>query len=191
MLPPTILSRFKAGEKIEVDLKIIKVRKKDDVEKERVLVMAEMDAVKRDSAIIAREASNVEKILVQDINDYNEGKLKDKLKSTPNGVEYMVHQPGNGAACAKDKIVMVYYLGMLVEGAKKFDSSFDRGSGFPFRMGGKSVIPGWEEGISPLKEGDDATIFIPASLGYGDKGAGEKIPPGARLAFYIHVRKVI
>ena len=52
------------------------------------------------------------------------------------------------------------------------------------------MIPGWDEGIANLKEGAQATLFIPSELGYGARGAGADIPPNSELAFYVELEKV-
>jgi FKBP-type peptidyl-prolyl cis-trans isomerase len=52
------------------------------------------------------------------------------------------------------------------------------------------VIPGWDEGISLLKEGAKATLFIPSELGYGEQGAPPVIPPNSELIFYVELQKV-
>ena len=52
------------------------------------------------------------------------------------------------------------------------------------------MILGWDEGIANLKEGAQATLFIPSELGYGARGAGADIPPNSELAFYVELEKV-
>jgi FKBP-type peptidyl-prolyl cis-trans isomerase len=42
------------------------------------------------------------------------------------------------------------------------------------------VIQGWQEGLQLMKEGGKMELYILPSLGYGDSGAGDKIP---RLCF--------
>jgi peptidylprolyl isomerase len=69
----------------------------------------------------------------------------------------------------------------------KFDSSVDRGQPFSFPLGQGRVIKGWDEGVATMKIGGKRTLLIPAKLGYGDRGAGGKIPPGATLLFEVEL----
>ncbi|MFM9951914.1 MAG: FKBP-type peptidyl-prolyl cis-trans isomerase, partial [Saprospiraceae bacterium] len=72
---------------------------------------------------------------------------------------------------------------------KMFDSSFGRGEPIEFPLGVGQVIPGWDEGLSLLKQGGKATLFIPYQLAYGDAGSPPVIPPKAELIFYVEVVK--
>ena len=104
---------------------------------------------------------------------------------------------GAGKAAEKGKAVSVHYTGWLYDAAapeqkgKKFDSSLDRQIPFGFILGAGKVIKGWEEGVVGMKEGGKRTLVIPASLGYGDRGAGGVIPPGATLLFEVELLKIL
>merc|ERR1711962_419190 len=80
--------------------------------------------------------------------------------------------------------VTVHYGGFLQDG-KKFDSSFDRAQPFTFTMGVGQVIPGWDKGLLGVCPGEERHLVVPSSLAYGDRGAGDVIPPGATLLFDI------
>ena len=77
-----------------------------------------------------------------------------------------------------------------------FDNSFEKTQTFPFKVGKKGVIPGWNDAIPILKEGGSATLFIPSALAYGEEGKKGKdentpgIPPNADLVFYVEVVEV-
>merc|ERR1719266_2939615 len=83
---------------------------------------------------------------------------------------------GNG-----DKVT-VHYGGFLMDGTK-FDSSFDRRKPFTFELGVGQVIPGWDEGLLGVCPGDERHLVVPSNLAYGERGAGDVIPPGATLLF--------
>merc|ERR1719295_1855088 len=88
------------------------------------------------------------------------------------------HKAVNG-----DKVT-VHYGGFLQDG-KKFDSSFDRQQPFTFTIGVGQVIPGWDQGLLGVCAGEERHLVVPATLAYGDRGAGDVIPPGAILLFDI------
>jgi len=108
------------------------------------------------------------------------------IKTNPSGLKYAILKPGDGAEAKKGQNVKVHYTGWL-ENGKKFDSSVDRGQPFQFPLGGRRVIKGWDEGVEGMKIGEKRQLIIPADLGYGDRGAGNAIPPGATLIFEVQL----
>ena len=93
------------------------------------------------------------------------------------------------SAKAGDKMSM-HYTGTIDESSptgekgKQFDSSIGRAP-FSFRLGAGEVIKGWDQGLLGICVGEKRTLIIPASLGYGDQGAGADIPGGATLKFTV------
>jgi FKBP-type peptidyl-prolyl cis-trans isomerase FkpA len=96
---------------------------------------------------------------------------------------------GKGATAKTGDTVTVDYTGWLMDGTK-FDSSVDRNQPFSFPLGAGQVIPGWDQGVAGMKVGGTRVLVIPASLAYGDQGAGGVIPPGATLKFEVKLLKV-
>ena len=100
---------------------------------------------------------------------------------------------GDGAEATPGKMVSVHYTGWLYDPnaadkhGTKFDSSRDRGQPFEFPLGGGRVIQGWDQGVAGMKVGGQRTLIIPASLGYGARGAGGVIPPNATLVFDVEL----
>ena len=78
----------------------------------------------------------------------------------------------------------VNYRGTLIDGTE-FDSSYKRGQPATFPL--NAVIKGWTEGLQLMKVGSKYQIFIPASLGYGERGAGADIGPNSTLIFEVEL----
>ena len=112
--------------------------------------------------------------------------IKAAAVTTASGLTYIVTKRGAGAQLKAGDTVIVNYTGLLTNGLK-FDSSLDRGEPFPFQLGAGKVIKGWDEGVQKLRVGDHATLIIPPSIAYGERGAGGVIPPNATLIFIIEV----
>lgn len=119
----------------------------------------------------------------------------------PTGTETMPLQktdltPGTGAEITKGQTALVHYTGWLFDAAApenkgaKFDSSVDRNEPFEFPVGGGFVIKGWDEGVAGMKVGGKRRLVIPPELGYGSRGAGGVIPPGATLVFDVELVEI-
>jgi len=93
---------------------------------------------------------------------------------------------GHGQQARPGNKVSVHYKGMLADGTV-FDSSIARGTPFVFVLGGKSVIPGFEQGVLGMRVGGKRRVTIPPELGYGDRGAPPTIPPKATLVFELEL----
>ena len=97
---------------------------------------------------------------------------------------------GEGKEAQDFNKVVVNYTGKLEDGSI-FDSSLNPGrEPFSFTLGVGSVIKGWDIGVKGMKVGGKRQLTIPSELGYGDKGAGNVIPPGATLIFEVELLEV-
>ncbi len=130
--------------------------------------------------------------------------LKAKTTTTASGLQYSILQKGTGVKPAEGKDIYVHYAGYLEDGTL-FDSSyeainkmygkFDQNRAnqngyqpFPFKYGSKGgLIPGFLEGINNMNFNDKAIFFIPAKLGYGERGAGNVIPPNSNIIFEVEI----
>ncbi len=104
----------------------------------------------------------------------------------PSGLRYVVRAPGAGAPPPPSAEVTAHYQGTLLATGKKFDSSYDRGEPFQFRVGQGRVIKGWDEAFAAMKKGEKRTLIIPWWLAYGEEGRGP-IPPRATLVFEVEL----
>jgi peptidylprolyl isomerase len=110
--------------------------------------------------------------------------------TTESGLKYVDTVVGTGAAPQQGQTCSVHYTGWLSDQGqrgKKFDSSLDRGQPLAIPIGVGRVIKGWDEGILSMKVGGKRTLYIPAALGYGTRGAGGVIPPNAELIFDVEL----
>jgi FKBP-type peptidyl-prolyl cis-trans isomerase len=105
-------------------------------------------------------------------------------------VEIKDDKIGEGPEAKKGDTLEVHYTGTLKDGTK-FDSSKDPGrKPLEFKLGAGQVIKGWDEGMVGMKVGGQRTLVIPPELGYGARGAGDKIPPNAELIFKVELVKI-
>ena len=110
--------------------------------------------------------------------------------TTASGLQFEDTIVGSGAEAKAGRNVTVHYTGWLYrdgERGDKFDSSKDRDEPFIFPLGAGMVIRGWDEGVQGMKVGGTRVLLIPASLGYGARGAGGAIPPNATLIFDVEL----
>jgi FKBP-type peptidyl-prolyl cis-trans isomerase FkpA len=102
---------------------------------------------------------------------------------------------GSGAEAVAGKMVAVQYSGWLYDAdkpnhkGKRFDAS-EPGKPFIFKLGAGRVIKGWDMGVPGMKVGGKRTLVIPSDLGYGRRGAGDRIPPDSSLIFDIELLEV-
>ncbi len=113
-----------------------------------------------------------------------ENAKKEGVVVLPSGLQYTVLTEGTGAQPKATDRVKCHYEGTLTNG-QVFDSSYRRGEPAVFPLDG--VIAGWTEGVQLMKEGAKYRFFIPYNLAYGERGAGQAIPPYAALVFDVEL----
>ncbi|MBC7603970.1 MAG: FKBP-type peptidyl-prolyl cis-trans isomerase [Ramlibacter sp.] len=108
--------------------------------------------------------------------------------TTASGLVYQSLKEGSGASPAATDTVKVHYRGTFMDG-KEFDSSYKRGEPTEFPL--NRVIKCWTEGVQMIRPGGKARLTCPASIAYGEKGAGSGvIPPNATLQFEVELISV-
>lgn len=116
-----------------------------------------------------------------------ENAKKEGVKTLPSGLQYKVLREGDGRKPSATDKVECHYEGTLING-EVFDSSYRRGETATFGL--NQVIKGWTEGLQLMQEGAKYRFFIPYDLAYGERGAGQSIPPYAALIFDVELIKV-
>ncbi len=114
-------------------------------------------------------------------------KSKEGVVILPSGLQYKILTEGTGPKPTASDTVVCNYRGTLISGAE-FDSSYKRGQPASFPVNG--VIKGWTEALQRMPVGSKWQLFVPAELGYGDRGAGADIGPGATLIFEVELLSI-
>lgn len=142
------------------------------------------------SLLIAPLSSNA----AVDLSSYKDG---------PNGLKYLVTKeaPTTDAAvkpqrAQKVKTSYTLYLNGFPDDTPDTSKQVDSSKGFlgdkpfEFNVGVSQVIKGWDLSLLDMKEGEARRLVIPSDLGYGDKGAGGKIPGGSTLYFEVELTEI-
>lgn len=171
--------------RIYYDIHLTHILTKEDIAQREAQYMAEMTKMQEAETELIKQYIADNKITV---------------KPTASGMYVVVKKPGSGKKAENGSTVSVYYAGRLLNG-KLFDTNIEseaRKEGrmgghfqpFAFTIGQRSVIKGWEEGITGLSKGAKATLIIPSSMAYGASGAGKDIPPFSPLVFDVEIVSV-
>lgn len=113
-----------------------------------------------------------------------ENAQKEGVNVTESGLQYEILTLGKGPKPSATDRVKVHYHGTLIDGTV-FDSSYERGE--PIVFGLNQVIKGWTEGVQLMPVGSKFRFFIPYQLAYGERGAGQSIPPYSALIFEVEL----
>lgn len=103
----------------------------------------------------------------------------------PTDLKVAVLKKGTGPVVNASSTVVVHYTGVLWDGGKIFDSSWARGQSATFAV--SQVVPGFAQALTGQTVGSQILAVIPPSLAYGDKGAGDAVPPNATLVFVVDI----
>jgi FKBP-type peptidyl-prolyl cis-trans isomerase len=104
------------------------------------------------------------------------------------GLVTQVLAPGDGDAAKKGDKLKLHFVGTLLDGGV-FDSSRARGQPFSFWVGEGQVVPGLDQGLLGMREGEVRRITVPPALGYGLEPK-PKIPPNSTLVFEVELLDV-
>ena len=120
----------------------------------------------------------------------------------PNGLYYLEHRAGTGDSPGSEDWLMINHVGYEVPKDKVFVSYIENvveennldpnGTALygPYKVQNGSVNEGFTEGVMLMKEGGQATVIFPSSLGYGSSGSG-KVGAYSSLKYEIELLEVI
>lgn len=100
-------------------------------------------------------------------------------------IEELESGPQGGKVAVPGKTVKICYTGLLDNG-----HVFDSNAVCKFRLGDEEYIDGWNIGIDGMHVGDKRRLIIPPSMGFGEDGAGENVPPNSWLIYDIELISV-
>ncbi len=100
------------------------------------------------------------------------------------GIFYAVDAAGSGKQPTGCSTVNVNYEGKLTNG-----TVFDKTTGTPASFPLNGVVTGFANGILQVKSGGKVRMYIPPSLGYGNRAVGN-IPANSILIFTVEVVSV-
>ncbi|MBI5447810.1 MAG: FKBP-type peptidyl-prolyl cis-trans isomerase [Gammaproteobacteria bacterium] len=116
-----------------------------------------------------------------------DNKVKSGVVTLADGLQYKVLVAGKGAQPKEGDSITVNYSGKFLNGSE-FDSSYKRGKPNVFVLS-KELIPGWVEALKLMKAGSSWEVYVPANLGFGERGVGP-IGPNQVLVFKIDLISV-
>ena len=138
-------------------------------------------------------APDVKDIIVDESLTFDISALSSVLADLPDLVSHYDVRQGDGGEAIKSRTVSIGYRGTYIDKQTGeevlFDKNTDRSSPFTFTLGSGEVIPGFDIGVSGMREGGIRLIIIKPEAGYGNRQVGP-IPPNTTLIFVIELYEV-
>ena len=137
--------------------------------------------------------SDVKDVIVDESLAFDVSVLSSVLADLPDTVSHYDIKQGGGSEAVNTKTVSIGYRGAYIEEQSGeeivFDENTNRSSPFTFTLGSGEVIPGFDVGVSGMREGGVRLIIIKPEAGYGNRQVGP-IPPNTTLIFVIELYEV-
>lgn len=128
---------------------------------------------------------------------------KANTESTASGLQYVITKKGDGPAVSSTYKAMTHYAVYFEDGSLLETSMLETAEALglvneqrklanayqplPADVSdGAAMIEGFKEGLRLLNVGDEATLFLPYDIAYGENG-GRGIPPKANLIFEVKI----
>ncbi len=140
---------------------------------------------------INKQLIKVNKYLVKEDRDRIISYIKRKgwnMKESPTGFWYQIYYHGNGDSARNDEIATINYTIELLDGTLCYSS--DSTGPKIFKIGLSNVVPGLQQAILLLRQGDKARFIFPPHLAYGLVGDEKKIPPRSIIVYNLQLIKL-
>lgn len=174
----TSLPKFLAeNSALKLGLKIDEIRSQDQYENDKIEFLKWIEDFGEYEKLILSKFIQEEEINVE---------------PNENGMYFISIRPGSGKPVELGDIVTVNYEGRFLNG-KFFDSTVKRNQAFEFVYGSEmQVIPGMEDAIGRMREGERAIVILPSDLAWGDAGSSTGIiPPFTSVIYEIELIEAI
>lgn len=165
---------FKEDELVTFTYKMHHIKSQATLQKEILVEQTYLDSIRKKIPLLIPQFTN---------------KTLKNLQTTASGLSYLIFEEGTGEKAILGDAVSVHYICFSNEG-KVVDDSYTNMVPLSFVIGAQSLIEGWSEGTTLLKQGGKAVLFIPPHLAYGAQGNGDVIPPNSWVTFYIELMDV-
>lgn len=160
-----------------------------------VRVGAEAEAFETDQEAFDRSLADLRENERVAAEQAKEAQLRQIREAWPNasvtdeGIYYVIHEEGDGPKPESGDTVAVHYTGSLLTGMP-FESTENRDEPVRFTVGQGRVIPGWNNVLMDMREGESRTAIVPPELGFGSTGARGLVPPHSYLVFDVRLLEV-
>lgn len=202
-----ILASYSLGASVANDIATIKKEQERTVGKfdNKYIISGFIDALNGNSQLssseIDKQLSQIDEKISDDLNNkfeeiakkniekekkfFAENRNNNDVKETLSGLQYKVVKTNvNGKALTKDsKRAVIAYKGKNLKG-----DIFDQNESYNVNIA--DVIPGLNEALHLMREGEEFIFYIPSSLAYKHHAVGDFIEPYSTLIFNVKLIQV-
>lgn len=123
-------------------------------------------------------------------NDFLAANAKESgVVTTESGLQYKIIKEGSGTKNPRSRDMVSTHYSLTNLAGDKIDSSYDRS--IPLQFVVTEVIPGWQEALQLMTEGQHLRLFVPPHLGYRCKGSPPRIGPNELLLFDMELIAIV
>ncbi len=144
--------------------------------------MSEVECIQAITAIQEAAFTEQSKTNLSKAEDFlkKNKKTKNVVSIEKGKIQYKIEQEGSGLPLQANLAPVIRYVGKFLDGSVFGESKEDE------HISLDEMIPGLQQGMIGMKEGEKRTIYIHPELAYGTKGS---LPPNSLLTFEIQLVK--
>lgn len=112
------------------------------------------------------------------------------FRAGPNGMRFKDLQTGQGIEAQVGMLATIHFMGWLDDHGQRgreFYNSRAEARPVSFVIGTDKVMPAWNAGVIGMRPGGARLLLVPPSMGYGERGVEDVIPPNAPLMLRIEL----